>query len=125
MKQSGRDFHLGDILSVTTRLMISPNGSRGTSELLEFLLGKKLESFKGVYAVCEPWLLACYPELDSRDMRQAVITLKATLGSHPTPKLRQAIVDRWLATQVRIYGSTYHVHPVPESRKAEIPALVR
>jgi len=59
-------FHLGDVLSVTTGILVSPKGMGGVHELLDFMTGDVLMTHQLPRAVevCGPELIARHPSLD-------------------------------------------------------------
>jgi len=62
-------FHIGDILSVTTSILVSPRYMDGLYELLRYLTGEEpaFESVPDVSARCRPYLVTQYPLLDQVD----------------------------------------------------------
>lgn len=60
-----KPFHLGDILSATTGILVSPRGIGGVYEILNFLTGDNLFTHqlpRGV-EICGPFLLEKYPKI--------------------------------------------------------------
>ena len=58
-------FHLGDILSITTGLILSPTHLDGIYRILNFLTGTTLYTPEIPRATdeCRPWLLQQFPQL--------------------------------------------------------------
>lgn len=87
-----REFHLGDLLSVTAGRILSPSGPDGIFALLSWMTGERLYPFQlaRVAAEARVPLLAQHPDLaavtvpdgmDSQDKLTAWLTgLAATLG---------------------------------------------
>lgn len=60
-----RSFHIGDVLSVTTGYMVSPEGVGGIYEILNFMTGDNLFTHvlpRASY-ICGPALLGQFPQL--------------------------------------------------------------
>lgn len=94
------DFHLGDVLSITTDRLLSPVGIGGVQQLLEFMTGDAVMTHQmpRVADECRPFLLAQHPQL-----AEAVPPPEFTDHAH---------VYRWLADQVSRYGVTVDVQPL-------------
>jgi hypothetical protein len=97
-----RDYHVGDILSVTTGHLVSPRGMDGVYDILRWMAGESVFTHQ-IPRVCreaEPVLLALHPQLASAD--------KNAVNSKN--------YDAWLAAQVARFGETL---PVPQMTNAE------
>lgn len=59
-----REFHLGDVLSITTGRLISPRGIEGVYDILRFMTGQDLFTHQLPRAMTEmkPRLLAQHPQ---------------------------------------------------------------
>ncbi len=66
-----RAFHIGDILSVTTGIFVSPDGIGGLYDILNYMTGDDLYTHQLPRASqqCRPALLAQHPQLTGADMR--------------------------------------------------------
>ena len=95
-----RDFHLGDILSVTTGLLVSPRHIEGVYDILNWMTGDNLFTHQLPRAgkECRDPLLRQHPDL--ADVRV------------PEEFDGKEHVDRWLAEQVERYGETRPVAPL-------------
>lgn len=95
-----RDFHLGDILSVTHDRLLSPRLIAGVYDILNFMTGDNLYTHQLPRACreCKPHLLQQHPQLAQID------------ASSVTAENWQA----WLAEQVSAFGETLPVSPLPE-----------
>jgi hypothetical protein len=93
-------FHLGDVLSVTTERLVSPNGVGGVYRILNHLTGDDLFTHQLPRAVdaCKPAVLAQHPQL-------ADVEVPGDFGG-------EAGVRSWLAEQVAVYGERLEVTPV-------------
>ncbi len=60
-----RAFHIGDILSVTTGIFVSPDGIGGLYDILNYMTGDDLYTHQLPRASqqCRPALLAQHPQL--------------------------------------------------------------
>lgn len=97
---TGRDFHLGDILSVTTEHLVSPRHMNGVYDVLGYMTGDSLFSHQlpRAAAACAPALLAQHPQL-------ADVTVPEDFGGEQG-------VRTWLADQVDVYGERLDVTPL-------------
>lgn len=93
-----RDFHLGDILSITTDRLVSPHGIKGVYDILNHMTGENLYTHQLVRAggACKPVLLENFPELANVD------------ATSVTPENYQA----WMDQQVTMFGETRSVAPL-------------
>lgn len=87
---NNRSFHLGDILSITTRRLVSPSGMSGIYEILNYMTRDNLFTHQLPRAMreCAPELLRQYPQLADIDAKVV------------TPEN----FKDWLAEQVAKYG---------------------
>ncbi len=62
---TARLFHLGDVLSVTTGILVSPRRSAGVGDLLGFMTGDSVfdHQVSRLIGECAPALLAQHPRL--------------------------------------------------------------
>lgn len=97
-----RQFHLGDILSITTGRLVSPRHMDGVYDILNWMTGDNLMTHQLPRASreCEGPLLAQHPDL-------AAVEVPGSFGDDV-----QAGVDRWLAEQVALFGETREVAPL-------------
>jgi len=108
-----RNFHLGDILSVTTGRLVSPRHMDGIYDILNFMTGDNLFTHQLPRACreCEGPLLAQHPDL-------AAVEVPEEFGG-------EADVEAWLAAQTARFGETRpvarldpaghtHIHPLAE-----------
>lgn len=59
-------FHISDLLSVTTRKLLSTRGMKGIREILCFLTGEEeifTHSIPRIMNECAPWMSAQFPQL--------------------------------------------------------------
>lgn len=106
-----RRFHLGDVLSVTTGILVSPRRVAGVHELLDYLTGDTLMTHQLPRALEEsrPDLLSQHPQL-------AGVTVPDDLDTE-----ERVLV--WLAGQVDRYGEELPVRPIPSTEHTRINPL--
>ncbi len=105
-------FHLGDVLSVTTGRLVSPNGVGGIYNILDWMTGESLMTHQLPRASreCEGPLLAQHPDL------AAVVVPEDFGGSKER-------VMSWLAEQVAIFGEYREVAPLAAGDHTRIDPL--
>jgi hypothetical protein len=104
-----RDFHIGDILSITTGQLVSPRQMDGIYDILNFMQDDKLFSHQLPRASkdCKPYLLEQHPQL------------AAVNGEEITEENWEG----WLAEQVARFGETLPLLPVPPAQRHIRPPL--
>jgi hypothetical protein len=97
-----REFHLGDILSVTTGRLVSPRHIDGVYDILNYMTGENLYTHQLPRATeaCAGPLLAQHPDLADARIPE---------GGFGDDK---ANVEAWLADQVRRFGETRSIAPL-------------
>lgn len=95
-----RDFHLGDVLSVTHDRLLSPRLIEGVYDILNFMTDDNLCTHQLPRAAreCRPHLLSQHPKLAEAD------------ASGVTSENWRA----WLDEQIARFGETFSVSPLPE-----------
>ena len=95
-----RQFHLGDILSITTDVLLSPRLIEGVYDILNYMTGDTLFTHQLPRAgrECKPWLLRQHPQLNGVEYPE-----------DPKP----ADPFEWLEAQCAIYGDMLPVDPIP------------
>jgi len=90
-----KEFHLGDILSVTTGRLVSHDGMVGVSNVLEFMLDSSVFDvmFKIAAETCTPHIFEQHPELINIDASEV------TTDNW----------EEWLNEQIEQYGETLSV----------------
>lgn len=103
-------FHLGDLLSVATDRLVSPEGMGGIHKLLDHMTGDVLFTHQLPRAQdeCKPALLAQYPFL--ADIEAPVFRDEAHVWS-------------WLAEQVEVHGAEFEVRPLDPADHTRIDPL--
>jgi hypothetical protein len=100
-----RRFHIGDILSVTTGCLVSPEHMGGVYNILNWMTGDDLFTHQLPRAndECEPHLRIQHPDL-------AEVTAP-DFSTIPRAEVEQAVAE-WLAKQVERFGEYRHVVPL-------------
>lgn len=96
-----RDFHLGDVLSITTDRLVSPRRMDGVYDILGYLTGESLFTHQLPRAARE-----CAPELLRQFPRLADIDVPEFSGPEA--------VGPWLDEQIARFGETLAVAPLPK-----------
>lgn len=96
---SKRTFDLGDVLSITTGMLVSPRLITGVYDILNFMTGDNLYTHQlpRVSEECRPYLLKQHPQLADID------------ASHVGRENWQ----QWMQQQVDKFGQTLEVEPLP------------
>ncbi len=94
-----REFHLGDILSITTGHLVSPRHIDGVYDILNFMTRDNLFTHQLPRACdeCKPYLLRQYPQLEGIDASQVNVDNW----------------QEWLAGQGKVYGEHLSVEQIP------------
>ena len=94
-----KDFHLGDILSITTERLVSPRHMDGVYEILNFMTRDNLftHQLPRACSECKPYLLRQHPDLAGIEV----------------PELDKDSWKPWLEQQVAIYGEFLAVEQIP------------
>lgn len=94
-----REFHIGDILSVTTGVLLSPTHMSGVYEILNYMTGDNLftHQLRRACHECAPTLRDEHPDL-------AAIKVPDFVDAGDW--------ERWLAEQVTKFGATRPVRPL-------------
>jgi hypothetical protein len=93
-------FHIGDVLSITTGKLVSPDHMGGIYAILNWMTGESLYTHQIPRACgpCSAELLRQFPELGAVDVPS---------------KMPPDTVAGWLAEQVVKFGETRDVMPLP------------
>lgn len=110
MKETTKDFHLGDVLTIITHRLVSPNGIGGVRKLLDFMIGDYI-SIVCAMERCKPYLLEQFPQFTSSvidNMIDEINVISEMSGEGEEQKL----VNEWLARQVAKYGEKLSVKTI-------------
>ena len=115
MTTEAKQFHLGDILSITTGRLVAPTGMAGIYDILNYMTDDELftHQLPRVAEECKPALLAQHPQLAEIE--------DPDFGSLPNP----ITVLTWLVEMQVKYGDSLpvqkldpmdhtHIHPLEE-----------
>lgn len=110
-----KEFHLGDVLSITTGRLVSPRHIEGVYNILNFMTGDNLFTHQLPRASdeCKPYLLKQFPQLAMPEMDLAVAELDEMLEIASGKSEKERVVTNWLTEQVAKYGETFVVKPIP------------
>lgn len=105
-----REFHLGDILTITTGRLVSPRHIDGVYDILNFMTGDSLFTHQLPRGMeeCQGPLLAQHPDL-------AGVAVPDDFGDDP-----ETGVKAWLAEQVAVYGEMRAVAPLAADEHTHI-----
>jgi hypothetical protein len=96
----GKRFHLGDVLTVTTDILLSPRLIDGVYDILNYMTGESLFTHQLPRAgkICKPYLLKQFPQLKDADV------------SGINPENYQTRLDSLVAQ----FGEWFEVEPLPK-----------
>jgi hypothetical protein len=106
-------FHLGDLLTVTSGRLLSPTKMDGCYKILNYMTGESLFTHQLPRAaeVCKPILIKQFPWLDSPEMQFQLTELTLMLERTPKEEVRH-LIDGWLMRQICVYGEWFDVLPL-------------
>lgn len=112
-----KQFHIGDILSVTTGRLVSARHIDSVYEILSFLVGGEslwTHQLPRVMDECRPWLATQFPDLmkDSPRMVALLADLDARLSNRGDGRVEIACAE-WVETVRAVFGLPVYV-PVYE-----------
>lgn len=107
-----RDFHIGDIISITDGALVSPRHIDGVCDILGWMTGETLFTHQLPRAgrECEDNLRAQHPDI-------------AAIVFPDTVEHTEAGVSAWLDEQVAIYGETRPVAPLAKEDHTPIDPI--
>lgn len=98
-----KNFHISDVLSITTRRLVSSRHMDGVYDILNFLTGDNLYTHQLPRAVreCEPWLRSQFPQLfpDApvlAELNRNLDNVIAAAGGNQ--KFASRAIEGWVAT---------------------------
>ena len=109
-----KQFHLGDILSITTGRLVSPRHIDGVYDILGFMTGESLftHALPRASDVCKPYLLRRYPQFSGEAMKEALARLsEAVKGTNRDDSM--TAVNSWLKELVAVHGEMHDVETLP------------
>lgn len=105
-----RQFHIGDVLTVTTGRMVSTRGFTGLYEILDYMTGKEIltTSLTDTMQECKISLLDQFPQLDTPEMLFAVGELIEMAHTKSGKEAKNLLVLGWLSKLMcGKYGAKY------------------
>lgn len=104
-------FHLGDILSVTTDILVSPRRMEGVYDILNYMTGDNIYTHQipRIMQECKPYLLEQHPKLRN-------VSIQAFIDGKNWKK--------WLNQQIDIYGEMLPVRPIPKKAHKKIDPII-
>lgn len=119
---STKEFHLGDVLSITTGRLVSPRHMDGVYEILNFMTGEDLFTHQLPRASdeCKPFLIEQFPQLATPEMDFAVAELVEMLKTPSGKAESNKLILGWLSKLTSgKYGvrceEKYNVKPLPKN----------
>lgn len=111
-----KEFHLGDILTITTGMLVSPDHIGGAYNILNWMTGDNLSTHQLPRASreCEGPLLGQHPQLAD------VQVPEFEPGTRDEMELA---VMTWLASQTAIYGERLPVAKLAKEQHTEIDPI--
>ena len=128
MSRETKKFHIGDVLSITTGLLVSPDHIGGVYQILNYMTRDNLFTHQLGRAAdeCKPYLLKQFPWLASDEFQGVVDKLKNSLANNKSSEGEMAnktasyIVNSWLKKQViPKTGEFVEVEPLPSDTRYE------
>ncbi|PEH74619.1 hypothetical protein CRM89_00255 [Nocardia sp. FDAARGOS_372] len=106
-----REFHISDILSVLTELLVSTRNVEGLYDLLGYMTGEPLWTHQLPRAAreCEPTLRAQFPDLAAIPAPEGIDSQETLLA--------------WLAPIEQQYGETRQVAPMAKADHTSIDPI--
>lgn len=112
-----KNFHISDVLSVTTGRLVSYRHIDGVYDILNFLTGDQLFTHQLPRAgrECEPWLRTQFPQLFPQDptIAAALDRLDDLMADGDTREERGAKIDAWVE-ELRIKLNLPEMLPIYE-----------
>ncbi|MFE7744461.1 hypothetical protein [Nocardia sp. NPDC057455] len=106
-----KQFHIGDILSVTTGVLVSPRHIGGVYDILQWMTGDVLWTHQ-LPRACEE----CAPALGEQFPELAAVEVPEGLNSE------DEVLD-WLAGLAQQHGETRQVAPLPKEDHTSIDPI--
>lgn len=97
-----KQFHLGDVLSITTGMLVSPRHMDGVYDILSFMTDDPGLTTLGLLAVndkCKEALLQQFPDLGNEKINTSAKVLQKSLEEVKDKKEIEKLVNNWLMTQ--------------------------
>lgn len=94
-----KQFHISDVLSITTGRLVSTRHMDGVYDILNFMTGDNLFTHQLPRASdeCKPYLLEQFPQLDTPEMQFALGELSEMLKTQSGKKEPDKLILGWLS----------------------------
>ncbi|PID52593.1 MAG: hypothetical protein CR972_01150 [Candidatus Moraniibacteriota bacterium] len=98
-----KQFHIGDVLSVTTKRQVSPRDMEGIRGILFFLMGSMLDDMQIFQAknLCKSHVLELHPQLQGVD----------------ASGVTSANYQEWIDQQIGRFGEYLAICPIPKDHQ--------
>lgn len=107
-----REFHIGDVLSITSEKLVSPRLMDGVYDILDYMTGENLFTHQLIRArkACAPYLLKQHPEL-------AAETCDDVSPANWRERLAELVLKygEFLAVEPLPHGSYIPIDPITEA----------
>jgi hypothetical protein len=109
-EEQQKEFHLGDLLTVSTGRLYSPKLILGTKEFMDYLFSTDvpISMVPRASVLCRPFILAQFPWLSEIEL-----TEQSQLTSTEQ-------IKNWITSQVSRYGEKHSVKKLPSDIKSLI-----
>lgn len=110
-----KKFHLGEVLTVISFRLVTPDGFEGLSRILNFMTGENLyhHQLTRVWKECQTCLAQQYPQLTGVNMELAFAELDEAMNARMSYQELKKIIEDWLTKQVALYGEMFEVSQIP------------
>lgn len=110
-----KQFHIGDILSITTGRMLSLRRVDGVCSILKFITGDSLFCIQFMQSIdhCRPILVEQFPQFAETEMGPALKELDDLLKPVVDRGTAEEITTYWLTRQAAKYGEVFVVNTSP------------
>jgi hypothetical protein len=118
MSEETKSFHIGDVLSITTGRLVSPEHIDGVYKILNWMTRDNLctHQLPRVSEECEPWLLRWFPELSKAETWQLDQFLEEMQVLRDPPGSAKEAIELWIDAQRCRHGwpATYDIPRIPQ-----------
>ena len=108
-----KNFHLSDVLSITTGRLVSTRRMDGIYEILNWLTSDDLSTLALPHAAeqCKPWLLCQYPSLAGIDEKMLAVLDEMVAASNDAP----TACRKWIEECISVVGQEwFELEPRPQ-----------
>lgn len=117
---TAKQFHLGDLISISDGRLVSPSHIGGVYSILGWMTGESLFTHQLPRAMreCRPHLIEQHPWLEEKPMKDELDRLTQTLKGKTGV---EGAVKKWLAEAVEKFGEMHPVEPCPTAHEPRDP----